>query len=190
MQDHVWLIEDFVRGNTSSLRDERVKEILLAYFPNDYTICHQQEGKPYALSAQGPCPYFNISHSHNVLALGISYNEIGIDIEHKKNRKMLDSIAEEYFLPQERGDSNVYRAWTAREAFVKAQGKSIFNTIKRICISCEASPITIGVDGAFTHKIEFFALKNDYIGAVCRRLQNNNQLVFWDWSTKLNRPTE
>ena len=98
--------------------------------------------KPFLPAAQQASPYplyFNLSHSRQWVIYAFSHSpHIGIDIEYMhKDRKTLD-IAERYFTPGEierikqAQDSQAafYHYWTHKEAFIKATGKGLAQSLK------------------------------------------------------------
>lgn len=85
---------------------------------------------------------FNLSHSKDGLALAMIGGNmegarVGCDIEKLRPRKNLTEIANDFFFPEEvkwifDGDEEdkierFYRIWTAKEAWLKYYGKSIFD---------------------------------------------------------------
>lgn len=95
-------------------------------------ISRNRYGKPYIKNIEGF--NFNVSHSGDYVAIGVSEREIGIDIE-KKDR--IDyHIAERFFSKkevqaifsclgeQERIDT-FYQIWTLKESYVKVIGKGL-----------------------------------------------------------------
>ena len=70
----------------------------------NYIIKKNKYGKPYLLDNNF---YFNISHSNEYVALGISNNDIGIDIEYDNK------------------DDINYKEWTIKESFFKLIGKGL-----------------------------------------------------------------
>lgn len=84
-----------------------------------------EHGKP---KAEGI--YFNISHSANLIALALSENEVGCDIELIRNAPF--HIADRFFSPDEqkwifsfsKEDTNraFFRIWTAKESYMKYKG--------------------------------------------------------------------
>ncbi len=78
--------------------------------------------------------YFNISHSHGVVAIAVTTGfEIGVDIE-KVGQPIFD-IVERFFSPTEQSyisnchrdyqNTTAYQLWTLKEAFIKSQGKGL-----------------------------------------------------------------
>jgi phosphopantetheinyl transferase len=99
----------------------RQKNVYLNVFFTD-------NGKPLFLDNSW---YFNITHSHNIIALGISKNALGIDVEKVDNNKNIDfSLIEKRFgiLPshQDNSQDSFFQSWTRFESYVKYLGKSIF----------------------------------------------------------------
>ena len=76
---------------------------------------------------------FNMSHSGNWLAMIVSEDVVGIDIQICQPKRNLLGIAKQYFLPQEyeallkEKDPSAlfYQLWTLKEACVKATGEGI-----------------------------------------------------------------
>ena len=80
---------------------------------------------------------FNLSHSNNLVVLGVSDMRIGIDIEFIKKRNFVE-IAESFFTAEEfnllkkansleEQQNLFYKYWTLKEAFIKCNGEQIFN---------------------------------------------------------------
>lgn len=70
----------------------------------DYIIKQNEYGKPYLIDNKF---YYNISHSNEYVALGISNIDIGIDIEYDNK------------------DDINYKEWTTKESFFKLIGKGL-----------------------------------------------------------------
>jgi 4'-phosphopantetheinyl transferase len=94
---------------------------------NDY-------GKPYLRSeARDEKINFNISHSGNLLVLGMCKDfDIGVDVEKIRSRKDLYAVSDKFFSPEENGLVNsfsgkekltvFYKLWILKEAYAKAKG--------------------------------------------------------------------
>ena len=76
--------------------------------------------------------YFNISHSENVLAIAISDNIVGIDIEYQNPNFQFENVLDYVLsksekltirdLPKERQLSQFFQYWTQKESALKAVG--------------------------------------------------------------------
>lgn len=89
--------------------------------------------------------HFNLSHSHGVALYAISHCEnIGIDIEYNQRQIHPLEIAQRFFskeeiallshLPKSEQLTNFYKIWTRKEAYVKAIGEGISNTLDQFSV--------------------------------------------------------
>lgn len=90
------------------------------YNIDDYTITHNENGKPYLNNINDI--YFNISHSDKYLVIVISSKKIGIDIEKikKYNTKINDILN-----IKPRNNEEFFEHWTKKEALIKLKGLSL-----------------------------------------------------------------
>ncbi len=102
------------------------------------------KGKPHiACPANSSCR-FNLTHTHELSAIAITNDlNVGIDVEsmNRKNRSL--AIAKSYFHPDEYEalkniedqavqKAHFYRLWTMKEAYLKATGGGIADSLKSI----------------------------------------------------------
>jgi 4'-phosphopantetheinyl transferase len=98
-------------------------------------------GKPFLQKGMGDIK-FNISHSFNLMVIGIAGNyEIGIDVEKLAFRKDLYSVSERFFkaeeneyilsLPEDLKLKTFYKVWTLKEAYAKAKGISMVSILDK-----------------------------------------------------------
>ena len=95
--------------------------------------------------------FFNISHSGEMVVLGISDKEIGVDVEKVKHFK--ESLINYVFMPQDQelakelmesgsDKDKVYtRLWTVKESIMKYSGKGISLSPKNILLRLEDGKI-------------------------------------------------
>lgn len=86
-----------------------------------------EHGKPFVRGAK----HFSISHSGNLVVVGISENEVGVDVEIKQN-KIYSNIIDKTLTEKERAeyysleglDRSVYflKKWVRKESYVKYLG--------------------------------------------------------------------
>lgn len=69
--------------------------------------------------------YFNISHSNNLVIIGISDNNIGLDIEMINSLKDLTLIKKRLFNDELIDNDSVIKKWTKLEAMFKYDGTGI-----------------------------------------------------------------
>ena len=106
--------------------DEVLRGIL-----GDYETEKNQFGKPYV---RGNDIFFNISHSGNYAAAAVSDKPVGIDIEVIKGRghQALLKKFSEAERSEIKGEADFLKHFTAREAYVKYKGVSLFPLLKRL----------------------------------------------------------
>lgn len=87
------------------------------------------DGKPLALSV-------SLSHSHSSVALLVSLQAnicVGVDIEYPNARRAFDTIANEYFAPEEAGavevEADFLTLWTQKEALCKALSRNLYSIL-------------------------------------------------------------
>ncbi len=100
--------------------------------PQEINIKTGEHGKPFVDDEL----FFNLTHTGNRFAIAVSNcGEVGIDLEHYRERNNLQGLVEKCFSKQEndywQGLSKeqkiimFYRFWVRKEAFVKAVGRGI-----------------------------------------------------------------
>ena len=120
-----------------------LNDILENYFFMDTTkveYIYNEFGKPYIKDSN---LYFSLSHSNGVIALAVSKEEIGLDIELIKDVK--DNLAHKVMNEAEyniyKGLSKTdkisyfYEVWTSKEAYVKKLGSALTLNPSNINIS-------------------------------------------------------
>lgn len=87
-------------------------------------------GKPHLINDQEY--HFNISHTHNMIAVAISNNPVGVDVE--QIREIDIGIAKRFFTEREqnyieKSQDDLYERffeiWTKKEAYIKCTGKGL-----------------------------------------------------------------
>lgn len=116
---------------------------------------------------------FSISHTQGLTVAAVSSHTLGIDIEYRKHGRAFSAITKSYFHPEEdkfiSSISNqphklhaFYRFWTVKEAWIKAQGLSIWEL--------GTVPQSIPKTGTSAHAW-WFELPGDYTVAVFSSLE-------------------
>lgn len=111
---------------------------------------HNAYGKPHLHPAQNSAAfYFNISHTDSMMLIGITqHREIGVDIESMKPDTDYLNIARSFFstqeytalsqLPLSEQCAAFYRAWTRKEAYIKALGEGLSCPLNSFSVSLDA----------------------------------------------------
>ena len=110
--------------------------------PRALAFVYGEQGKPALLPdpERGPAPLcFNLSHSGTVGLVGVIFGgphlQLGVDVEEARPGREFASIAESFFAPDEievfrrlpltEHTAAFYRAWTRKEAYLKAIGTGL-----------------------------------------------------------------
>lgn len=110
-----------------------LNDILENYFFMDITkveYIYNEFGKPYIKDSN---LYFSLSHSNGVIALAVSKEEIGLDIELIKDvkdnlaHKVMNEAEYNIYKGLSKNDkiSYFYEVWTSKEAYVKKLGSAL-----------------------------------------------------------------
>lgn len=99
------------------------------YQVSDFNVRYNQYQKPYIKDL-----YFNISHSNKMIAIIISNEECGIDIEYINSQKDISNLKKRFHISN---DDEFYKQWTRKEAYLKKLGtgikiSSLFEEVKGI----------------------------------------------------------
>lgn len=169
--DHIFVINGFRHSLTSSVHHPAVMKILAHYMPrHELALTCDALGKPGIAAVDGIELYFSISHVEDILLLAVSRDgDIGIDVEVIRERRYMTHIAQRYFDCVPKNIFDFYRAWTAREAFIKAIGSRISLSLAKICTAKDGHHLKIGLSTAYSHYVEYFSLRENFIAALCRR---------------------
>src|SRR6516165_2909080 len=118
--------------------------------PHSWAFEETPGGKPRVCGWSGP--YFNLSHCRGRVACAVSTDlELGIDVENVSQHAPLE-LAERYFaeeegrwlrdLPQRQQSLGFFRLWTLKEAFVKATGRGLAESLQNFAVSFEPLCVT------------------------------------------------
>lgn len=99
------------------------------YNIEDFKVHYKENNKPYINGL-----YFNISHSYHMVAIIISDEECGIDIECLNNNKNIEKLKRRFNIVS---DTEFFKQWTRKEAYLKKIGtgikiSSLFEEVKNI----------------------------------------------------------
>ena len=117
----------------------------LAREPASIEFAYGTRGKP-ALADPGLRPYFNLAHSDGLAVYGFAEDrELGIDVERARDIPEMKQIARRFFageeadilesLPADERSVSFYRAWTRKEAYVKAVGDGLHTPLASFCVT-------------------------------------------------------
>jgi 4'-phosphopantetheinyl transferase len=98
------------------------------------TFLYNNYGAPYIEGG----PYFSISHCKTGIAVAISENPIGVDIETIRTfqldlmRKTMNEDEQQRILTSTKPEAEFIRLWTQKEAFLKLQGTGIISDLHHV----------------------------------------------------------
>ncbi len=130
------IVVDEKRDRRASSR-AHLRRILARYLstpPQDVRFAYGQHGKP--MLAEHDEPHFNLSDSESTGIAAVSRGiRIGVDLEFAREGRAFTDIADRFFaeaesaalraLPAEDRRTAFYRAWTRKEAYLKAWGTGL-----------------------------------------------------------------
>jgi 4'-phosphopantetheinyl transferase len=120
----------------------RILALYLGLDPRELCFVYGEHGKPALATGPGsePAPLcFNLSHSGDVALVGVILERpqlrLGVDVEEARPGREFASIAESFFaadevavfrrIPAREQPAAFYRAWTRKEAYLKAIGTGL-----------------------------------------------------------------
>ena len=151
----------------------------LATEPASLNLVINEHGKPY-LADQTLA--FNLTHSHQLALVAVSYSDVGIDVEYQQPKSLLpiarrffhtDEIAYLENLPQQQQLAAVYQMWTRKEAIVKCLGQGLLINIKNFC--CLPTATTTLINQQTIHYANL-NLTAEYAAAVA-----STEKFSWEW---------
>jgi len=152
-------------------------------WPKEPFLC-SEHGKPYL--RHHPV-YFNVSHSGDYVALAISENNVGVDIEKLRLNKM--RVARRFFSDTEINrlqaseipDQDFTRLWSLKEAYLKYSGSGLTEALNTFTVRESQQPHIFEVyDSAGKQKsIRLFhkTINNLYFLSVCYGKNQNIERI-------------
>jgi 4'-phosphopantetheinyl transferase len=127
-----------------------LRDILARYLrvnPHDVEIGHTTQGKPYVSGdLASRLIRFNLAHSQDLALYAFTAgHEIGVDLEHLRSIPEMSAIVSHYFsaheqaalaaLPESAQRSAFFNCWTRKEAYVKALGSGLYQSLQEFDVS-------------------------------------------------------
>lgn len=148
------------------------EKIVSTYLKNKYIKDYyvDENGKPLAKDK-----YFNISHSHGLIALVIDTVPVGIDVElirkyDEKLQSFISSNEEKEYISD---DKSFFEIWTNKEALVKAFGLGLREDVKKI----PSLPINGRREYHGHHYLNKTFYYQDYVLTISRESGEEYQIV-------------
>ena len=184
-----------------------LREILGAYLGSDpagLQLAYTPWGKPYLTWMGGSCSVrFNVSHSGGVALYALMCNhEVGVDIEEVRPVPEADRVARRFFSAPEaelldrqsasQRDTSFLRAWTCKEALVKAVGAGVYCGLSSFDVSdawqAGSGSAWVAAEGRIRQwTISQLYAKEGYVAAVCTEGENVG-VRSWEWTLSSSTP--
>jgi len=122
--------------------------IYIGLSPAEIRFEYGARGKPSLASKSAPSPvHFNLAHSGGLALVAVTrVADIGVDVEQIRRVDDVEAIAKRFFSPREsailRGLSQelmqaaFFNLWTRKEAWLKATGEGIGESLNQVEVSC------------------------------------------------------
>ncbi len=167
-----------IRGEKKKAETKNGKELLRKALQQEYgvsldilTIKTGEYGKPYF--EERPDIHFNISHSGEYVALVLSENEVGIDIQQVKAVKdgLIEKLCNEeekrFVNESDNREKAFITLWALKESYIKAIGKGMSFPMDKINFRLEN--FSGELHGRISNREGMYYVKNmgEYMLAVC-----------------------
>ncbi len=209
IQEHDWAIlapDEAQTADRIVVADKRdwkassrahLRRILARYIgsdPQDLRFTYGEQGKPVLAEHAEPC--FNLSHSESKgIAAVLRGARIGVDLEFTREGRAFMDLADRFFsqaesaalraLPREARSAAFYRAWTRKEAYLKAWGTGLTFASDRFTLDYVSggggSLLATEMPGDDPSRWHFkdVELGPDFTGAIC--FDGSDRPIRW-WS--------
>lgn len=172
-----------------------LKHILSHYLgisPEKIAFQYGSHGKPKLVDKMNTIQLeFNLSHSEELAIYGITcHHLIGVDVEYLRPMPDAEKLAKRFFCHQEfekinslsiiHKNTEFFKLWTAKEAYLKATGKGISGGLDKVEISTDEPRkfINLPQPNKTTWKLLSFVPQTNYLAAMA--VQENNQIThYW-----------
>jgi 4'-phosphopantetheinyl transferase len=148
--------------------------------PETIGLAYTDRGRP--ILPHDETVQFSISHTHDLVAIALTaHARIGIDLEYVQPHLDLPELAKRIFseediqsfqaLPESEAPAAFLRAWTRKEAYLKARGEGIAEGLRQVSVSLGPEIIGSVIDArdeAAAQNWRLFALPipADYTGSL------------------------
>jgi 4'-phosphopantetheinyl transferase len=164
--------------------------------PRQLQFCYGMQGKPYLTGEFYECALrFSVAHSHELAIYAFTLGEdIGVDLEHTRILPEAEKIASRLFstrenaawlrLPAEQKRDAFYVCWTCKEAYVKALGNGLAQSLGQLDVSsllrepARSSWVILDPVEKLRWSLETMVPAPDYIGALAIALSEYSLSCF------------
>lgn len=158
---------------------------LLKCQPKEIPIVISKHKKPVLTGALEGLYHFSVSHSEDYILIGISRNEVGVDIEHIDPAFDYKNVMQYSFNEKEiafvREHLHFYLLWTRKEALLKATGKGLTSKLSEItALDGKQEVAQEVIESRNNYIVSSLSVNDSYIASVCRA-EDSGEVVFRKW---------
>lgn len=165
--------------------------------PESIVFERGEHGKPYLKNSS---VRFNLTHSHEAVIVAVTdKGEVGVDVEYTARTHHFDALVKRFFSEEERAayfsytseqERRIafYRAWTRKEAYLKATGLGLSYPLNQFTVSLvdneQHSLLSVEDDKTVRTKWTLFSfnLETDYLASVAiEAMINSTQTYIWSF---------
>ena len=167
--------------------------------PKNLVFTYGNKGKPF-LNRVAECPLqFNLSHSHEYALFGFTFKHlIGVDLEYQRPMPDALKIARRFFSQQEfqmieeveaeRRLQLFFQLWTAKEAYLKALGIGLTDSLASVEIAIDRSDNSFYLsaleqDAEVSSKWSLYTCvpAENYTAAIAVNAPLKHNVDYWHW---------
>ena len=158
--------KNWIATQSSTARNDDLSSLIIETTPS---------GKPYLKDY--PTLFFNISHTSNLILIGIANSPIGVDVEKIDRNADKDGIIKHFFSekeqqsffsqPENKKELAFVKGWTRKEAILKATGEGL-SSMKNYEVSFEPETYEplIFTNSNQSFNIKDFIPSNGYVACI------------------------
>ena len=163
---------------------------------NDIHFKKDENKKPHLISDRSI--HFNVSHSEDYAIIAVANHQIGVDVEFISRNFEYQDILSHVFsdfeintvLSAKNSKNTFYKLWTRKEAFVKATGDGITDSLKNIPAIDGHHSLTQNLLGEFENlNVMGFYLDDNYAGALAfgGEYLYKDEIIIYNLPTSIDR---
>lgn len=104
-------------------------------------IAYEEQGKPYL--PEYPGIFFSLSHSGDYVALALSSNPVGVDIQERK--ELSQGVVERFFTEEEKqSEALPFQIFSGKESYVKFTGEGVSRSFTDFTVNLAKKTVTEG----------------------------------------------
>ena len=152
--------------------DSKAAFVLLKYiiekegYKTDYYVKYNQFRKPYLNGL-----IYNVSHSKGRIAIAISENEVGVDIQ--KYVETIEKVKTKYYSPDDY-DQDLLHMWVIKESYLKYLGIGLTNDLFNVRINKQLVEYQDYQKASY----QCFNLDNDYALSICSEKKEDIEFIY------------